>query len=51
MRLASSVATDPRFEPAVTSYLQDVQLEPARRGGQPACALMLNQPFNFSLKP
>jgi hypothetical protein len=51
MRIASSVATDPRFEPAVTSYLQDVQLEPARRGGQPACALMLNQPFNFRLKP
>jgi TonB family protein len=43
--------TDPRFEPAVISYLQDVQLEPARRGGRPACALMLNQPFNFSLKP
>jgi len=44
-------ATDPRFEPAVISYLQDVQLEPARRGGRPACALMLNQPFNFSIKP
>jgi TonB family protein len=44
-------ATDPRFEPAVTAFLQDVQLEPARRGGRPACALMLNQPFNFSLKP
>lgn len=44
-------ATDPRFEPAVISYLQDVQLEPARRAGRPACALMLNQPFNFSLKP
>lgn len=44
-------ATDPRFEPAVTSFLQDVQLEPARRNGQPACALMLNQPFNFRIKP
>jgi TonB family protein len=44
-------ATDPRFEPAVTAYLQDVQLEPARRDGRPACALVLNQPFNFSLKP
>ena len=42
-------ATDPRFEPAVTSYLQDVRLAPARREGQPACALVLNQPFNFSL--
>jgi len=44
-------ATDPRFEPAVTAYLQDVRLAPARRAGQPACALMLNQPFNFSLGP
>ena len=44
-------ATDPRFEPAVTSYLQDVQLEPARRDGRPACALMLNQPFNFKIRP
>ena len=44
-------ATDHRFEPAVITYLQDVQLEPARRNGQPACALMLNQPFNFKLKP
>lgn len=44
-------ATDPRFEPAVTSFLQDVQLEPARRDGRPACALMLNQPFNFKIKP
>jgi TonB family protein len=44
-------ATDPRFEPAVTSFLQDVQLAPARRDGQPACALMLNQPFNFKIKP
>ena len=44
-------ATDPRFEPAVTTYLQDVRLAPARRAGQPACALMLNQPFNFSLGP
>jgi len=43
-------ATDPRFEPAVTTYLQQVQLAPARRAGQPACALMLNQPFNFSVK-
>ena len=43
--------TDPRFEPAVTSYLQDVRLAPARRAGQPVCALMVNQPFNFSLKP
>lgn len=44
-------ATDHRFEPAVITYLQDVQLEPARRNGQPACALMLNQPFNFKIKP
>jgi TonB family protein len=44
-------ATDPRFEPAVTAYLQDVQLAPARRAGRPACALMMNQPFNFSIKP
>src|SRR5436190_24054246 len=44
-------ATDPRFEPAVTAYLQQVRLVPARRAGQPACALMLNQPFNFSIKP
>jgi TonB family protein len=44
-------ATDPRFEPAVTAYLQDVQLAPARRAGRPSCALMLNQPFNFSIKP
>ena len=44
-------ATDPRFEPAVTAYLQDVLLQPARRDGRPACALVMNQPFNFSLKP
>ena len=44
-------ATDPRFDPAVTAYLQDVQLEPARRDGRPACALMLNQPFNFKIRP
>jgi TonB family protein len=44
-------ATDPRFEPPVSSYLQDVQLEPARRAGRPSCALSLNQPFNFSVKP
>jgi len=44
-------ATDPRFEPAVTSYLQDVRLLPPRRAGRPACALMMNQPFNFSIKP
>ncbi|MFL5616803.1 MAG: energy transducer TonB, partial [Gemmatimonadaceae bacterium] len=44
-------ATDPRFEPAVITYLQEVRLAPARRAGQLACALMLNQPFNFSLKP
>jgi TonB family protein len=44
-------ATDPRFEPAVTAYLQDVRLTPPRRGGQPACALVLDQPFNFSIKP
>jgi hypothetical protein len=43
-------AKDPRFEPAVTTFLQQVQLTPARRDGQPACALMLNQPFNFSVK-
>lgn len=43
--------TDPRFEPPVTAYLQAVQLAPARRAGRPACALMMNQPFNFSLKP
>jgi TonB family protein len=43
-------ATDPRFEPAVTTFLQQVQLTPARRDGQPVCALMLNQPFNFSIK-
>jgi TonB family protein len=43
--------TDPRFEPAVIGYLQDVRLEPARRDGRPACALMMNQAFNFSLKP
>jgi len=44
-------ATDPRFEPAVTAYLQDVRLEPARRDGRPACALVLNQPFNFKINP
>jgi TonB family protein len=44
-------ATDPRFERPVSSWLQSVQLEPARRAGQPSCALMLNQPFNFSVKP
>ena len=44
-------ATDPRFEPPVSSYLQQVQLEPARRAGRPSCALMMNQPFNFSVKP
>jgi TonB family protein len=44
-------ATDPRFEPPVIDYLQRVQLAPPRRGGKPACALMLNQPFNFSIKP
>jgi TonB family protein len=44
-------ATDPRFEPAVISYLQDVQLEPARRDGRPTCALMLDQPFNFKIRP
>jgi TonB family protein len=44
-------ATDPRFEPPVSAYLQQVQLEPARRAGRPSCALMLNQPFNFSVKP
>ena len=44
-------ATDPRFESPVSSWLQSVQLEPARRAGQPSCALMLNQPFNFSVKP
>ena len=44
-------ATDPRFEPAVITYLQDVRLEPARRDGRPSCALVMNQPFNFSLKP
>jgi TonB family protein len=44
-------ATDPRFEPAVTAYLQDVRLVPARRAGRPSCALLLNQPFNFSIKP
>jgi TonB family protein len=44
-------ATDPRFEPPVSAYLQSVQLHPARRAGQPSCALMLNQPFNFSVKP
>lgn len=44
-------ATDPRFEPPVSAYLQQVQLEPARRAGRPSCALMLNQPFNFSIKP
>ena len=44
-------ATDPRFEPAVITYLQDVRLEPARRDGRPACALMLNQPFNFKINP
>ena len=44
-------ATDPRFEPAVTAYLQDVRLTPPRRAGRPACALVMNQPFNFSIKP
>jgi TonB family protein len=44
-------ATDPRFEPPVSAWLQSIQLEPARRAGQPSCALMLNQPFNFSVKP
>jgi len=44
-------ATDPRFEPPVSAYLQSVQLHPARRAGRPACALMLNQPFNFSVRP
>ena len=44
-------ATDPRFEPAVTSYLQDVRLAPARRAGRPVCALLVNQPFTFSLGP
>ena len=44
-------ATDPRFEPPVTDYLQAVQLAPARRAGRPVCALMMNQPFNFSLRP
>ena len=43
--------TDPRFEPPVSTYLQSVQLEPARRAGRPSCALMMNQPFNFSVKP
>ena len=43
-------ATDPRFEPPVTAYLQSVELHPARRAGRPACALMLNQPFNFGVK-
>lgn len=44
-------ATDPRFEPPVSAFLQEVQLAPARRAGRPSCALMLNQPFNFSVKP
>jgi len=44
-------ATDPRFEPPVSAFLQEVQLAPARRAGRPSCALMLNQPFNFSMKP
>jgi len=44
-------ATDPRFEPAVIAYLQDVKLAPPRRAGRPACALVMNQPFNFSIKP
>ena len=28
-----------------------VRLTPPRRHGRPACALVMNQPFNFSLKP
>ena len=52
--LVGGIAVDSaivKFEPAVITYLQDVRLEPARRDGRPSCALVMNQPFNFSLKP
>ena len=40
-------ATDSLMVPPIASFLKSVVLHPARRDGEPVCALMLNQPFNF----
>ena len=40
-------ATDSLLVLPIVAYLGSVVLHPARRDGQPVCALVLNQPFNF----
>ncbi len=44
-------STHHEFSRAVTTFLERAQLTPARSGGQPVCALMLDVPFTFRLGP
>jgi len=39
------------WERSVVGYLRDVRYEPARRNGQPVCALEYGTPFNFNAHP
>lgn len=43
-------SSDPEFSIAATKFLQQIQLAPARRAGKPVCALVWQQPFNFTVK-
>ena len=40
-----------RWERTVVDFLREVQYEPARRNGQPVCALVYALPFNFNAHP
>jgi TonB family protein len=39
------------WERSVIDFLRGVEYEPARRNGQPVCALEYGQPFNFNSHP
>jgi hypothetical protein len=41
---------DPAFAASVDSFLRQVQLTPAYRGGKPVCALIMVAPYHFNIQ-
>lgn len=44
-------SSEKTWERSVIDFLKDVQYEPARRDGQPTCALVYGIPFDFNAHP
>ena len=48
IRVLASTHAD--FTSEVLRYLDAARFEPARRAGQPVCAMMIDAPFTFSIE-